>query len=125
MEEKMQMIIQRIKEAQDWHKSYANVHRIDHNYEVGDRLFLRVKSHKSMIKFGKATKLSPRFVGPFEVAERKRPMAYQLALSDSLRHMNDFFHVSILIHYVSDRTHVIDIISLQVSNEGALKVEPI
>ena len=47
MEGQMQTIIQKIKEAQDRQKGYADAHRVDHNYEVGDRVFLRVKPHKS------------------------------------------------------------------------------
>jgi hypothetical protein len=86
---------------------------------------LWVKSHKSSIKFGKGDKLSLRFVGPFEIVERKGPVAYRLALPDSLRHMHDVFHVSVLRHYNSDPTHVIDMISLQVSDEGALTAEPV
>jgi hypothetical protein len=125
MEEKMQTIRQRIKEAQDRQKSYANAHRVDRSYEVGDRVFLWVKPHKSSIKFGKGTKLSPRFMGPFEIVERKGPVAYRLALPDSLRRMHDVFHVSVLRHYISDPTHVIDMSSLQVSNEGALMAEPV
>jgi hypothetical protein len=61
MEEQMQTIRQRIKEAQDRQKSYVDAHRVDRSYEVGDRVFLRVKPHKSSIKFGKGDKLSPRF----------------------------------------------------------------
>jgi hypothetical protein len=79
---------------------------------------LRVKPHKSSIKFGKDVKLSPRFVGPFKVVERKGPMAYRLAFPDSLRHMHDVFHVSVIRHYISDPSHVIEISSLQVSYEG-------
>jgi hypothetical protein len=86
---------------------------------------LWVKSHKSSIKFGKVAKLSPRFMGPFEIMERKGPMAYRLALPDSLRCMHDVFHVSVLRHYISDPTHVIDMSSLQVSDEGELMAEPI
>jgi hypothetical protein len=84
---------------------------------------LRVKLHKSSINFGKGAKLSPRFVGPFEIVERKGPVAYRLALPDSLRHMHDVFHVSVLRHYISDPTHVIDLSSLQVSDEGVLTAE--
>jgi hypothetical protein len=73
-----------------------------------------VKLHKSSIKFGKGTKLSPRFMGPFEIVESKGPVAYQLALPDSLRCMHDIFQVFVLRHYVSDPTHVIDTSSLQV-----------
>jgi hypothetical protein len=62
MEGKMQTIRQRIKEVQDRQKSYVDVHRVDHSYEVDDRVFFRVKPHKSLIKFGKGDKLSPRFM---------------------------------------------------------------
>jgi hypothetical protein len=125
MEEKIQTIRQRIKEMKDRQKSYANVHHVDCNYEVGDQVFLQVKPHKSSIKFGKRAKLSSRFMGAFEIVERKGSVAYRLALPDSLRRMHDVFHVSILRHYISDPTHVIDMSSLQVSNEGALTAEPV
>jgi hypothetical protein len=55
--------------------------------------------------------------------EKKGPMAYRIALPNSLRHMHNVFHVFVLRHYVSDPTHVIDISSLQVSNEGALMMD--
>jgi hypothetical protein len=121
----MKTIRQRIKEAQDRQKSYVDVHRVDRSYEVGDRVFLRVKPHKSLIKFGKGAKLSPRFVGPVEIVERKVPVAYRLALLDSLRCMHDVFHIFVLRHYISDPTHVIDMSSLQVSDEGALTTESV
>jgi hypothetical protein len=72
---------------------------------------------------GKGDKISPRFMGPFEIVERKGPVAYRLALPDSLRRLHDVFHVSVLRLYISDPTHVIDMISLKVSDEGALTVE--
>jgi hypothetical protein len=125
MEDQMQTIRQSIKEAQDRQKSYVDAHRVDRIYEVGDRFFLSVKLHKSSIKFGKGDKLSPRFIGPFEIVEKKCPMAYQLALHVYLRHMHDVIHVSVLRHYVTDPTNVIDMISLQVSDEGSLTAEPI
>jgi ribosomal protein L21E len=115
MEEQMKTIRQRIKEAQDRQKSYANVHRVDHSYEVGDRVFLRVKPHKSSIKFGKGAKLSPRFMGPFKIVERKGPVAYRLALPDSLRRRHDVFHVSVLRHYISDPTLIWVLVDLRTS----------
>jgi len=48
-------------------KSYVYLRHIECSYDVGDKVFLWVKAHKSSIKFGKGAKLSPRFVGPFEV----------------------------------------------------------
>jgi hypothetical protein len=76
MKYQMKNIIQRIKEAQDRHKIYVDVHHVDHSYEVGDRVFLWVKLHKSSINFGKGAKLSPRFMGSYEIVEKRGPMAY-------------------------------------------------
>jgi hypothetical protein len=67
MEHQIQTIIQRIKEAQDRKKSYADAHCVDRSYEVGERVFLWVKPHNSSINFGKGAKLSPRFMGPFVI----------------------------------------------------------
>ena len=41
-------------------------------------------------------------MGPLDIMEMKGPVAFQLALPDSLRHMHDVFHVFVLRHYVSD-----------------------
>jgi hypothetical protein len=91
MEEKMKMIRQRIKEVQDRQNIYVDAYRTHHSYEVSDRVFLWVKLHKSLIKFGKGDKLSPRFMGNFEVVEMKGHVAYQLAFPDSFRDMHDYF----------------------------------
>ena len=74
----MQTIRQRIKEAQDRQKSYADAHRVDRSYEVSDQVFLQVKSHKISIKFGKGPKIFPRFVGPFKIVERNWPWPINL-----------------------------------------------
>jgi hypothetical protein len=88
---------ERIKEAQARKNIYVDAHRIDCIYDIADKVFLRVKSHKSLIKFGKGYNLSPLFVGHFKVMQKKGPMAYRLALfSNSLRHMHDVFHASVL-----------------------------
>ena len=63
-------------------------------------------------------------MGPFKVVDKKGHVAYWLAFPDSLRRMHNVFHVSILRNYVSDPTHVIDMSSLQVSDEGELTAEP-
>jgi ribosomal protein L21E len=73
-------IRQRLKEAQDRQKSYANAHRTDRNYEVGDQVFIRIRPNKSTIRFRKGTKFSPRFIGPFKIQEKIGPIAYRLVL---------------------------------------------
>jgi hypothetical protein len=92
MEYQMKTIIKRIKEAHDRQKSYVNAHHVDRSYDVGNRFFLWVKPHTISIKFGKGVKLSPRLVGSFKIMEKNGPMAYRLALPDSLRCMHDVFH---------------------------------
>ena len=119
----MTTIHARLKEAQDRQKSYADAHRIDRSYEVGDKVFLRVRPQKSSIKFGKGAKLSPRFVGPFVILEKLGPVAYRLALPSSLSRMHNVFHVSILRHYISDPSHVINLSNLQISDDGVLMAE--
>eukprot|EP00253_Pinus_taeda_P029424 PITA_29424 len=105
MEVQVSQIRQRLKEAQDRQKSYADAHRTDRRYEVGDQVFVCIKPNKSTIRFGKGTKLSPRFIGPFKVVERVGPVAYRLALPPHLHRIHNVFHVSVLRHYVADLSH--------------------
>ena len=108
MEQQVILIRQRLREAQDRQKKYANAHRTDRSFMVGDRVFLRVRPHKSPIHFGKGSKLVPHFVGPFEILERIGPVAYRLALPASLSRIHDVFHVSVLRKYIYDESHIID-----------------
>jgi hypothetical protein len=66
----MQTIRQRIKEAQDRQKSYV-MRRVDRSYDVAIEYFCGLKPHKSSIKFGKGAKLSPRFVGSYDIVEKR------------------------------------------------------
>ena len=51
---------------------------------VGERVLLKVSPMKGVMRFGKKGKLSPRYIGPFEVVERIGEVAYQLALPPGL-----------------------------------------
>ena len=79
-EEKVKMIRERLKVATDRQKSYAGIKRKDIRYEVGEKVFLKVSPWKKVMRFGKKGKLSPRFIGPYEVIEKVGLMAYRLAL---------------------------------------------
>ncbi|GKB16213.1 hypothetical protein Tco_0850136 [Tanacetum coccineum] len=63
-------------------------------FEVGDRVILKVSPWKGVIHFGKKGKLAPRYVGPFEILERIGPVAYRLRLPEELSGVHDTFHVS-------------------------------
>ena len=77
--EKVKMIIKRLKIANDRQKSYADMKRKDIRYEIGEKVFLKVSPWKKVMRFGKNGKLSPRFIGPYEVIEKVGPVAYRLA----------------------------------------------
>ena len=64
--------------------------------EVGDHVFLKVMPKRGVVRFGKHGKLSPRFIGPFEILERIGTVAYQLALLTSMSGVHEVFHVSML-----------------------------
>ena len=79
-EEKVQVILKRLKAASDRQKSYVDLKRRDIAYEVGDKVFLKVSSWRKILRFGKKGKFSPKFIGSYEVLEGIGPMAYRLAL---------------------------------------------
>ncbi|GKB05130.1 hypothetical protein Tco_0833325 [Tanacetum coccineum] len=66
---------EKLKAARDRQKSYADNRRKPLEFEVGDRVLLKVSPWKGVIRFGKRGKLAPRYVGPFEILERIRPVA--------------------------------------------------
>ena len=82
--EKVSSIRQRLLTDQSRQKSYADVRRRPLEFEVGDHVFLKVMPNRGVVRFGKRGKLSPRFIGPFEILERIGPVAYRLALPPSM-----------------------------------------
>ena len=70
---------------------------------------------KGVKRFGKKGKLSPRFIGPFEILDKVGAVAYRLALPPALADSHNVFHISMLWKYVSDPSHVLkyDTIALQ------------
>ena len=93
--EKVQVIRQRLKAASDRQKSYANLNIRDIEYEVGDKVFLKVSSWRKILRFSKKDKLSPRLIGPYEILERIGHVAYHLALPLEFTKLHNVFHVSI------------------------------
>ena len=70
-------------------------------FEVGDHVFLKVMPKRGVVRFGKREKLSPRFIGPFEILERVDTVAYRLAFPPSMSDVHEVFHVSMLRRYTS------------------------
>ncbi|GKF01427.1 putative reverse transcriptase domain-containing protein [Tanacetum coccineum] len=78
--EKVIQIKQRMQAARDRQKSYANLKRKPVEFQVGDRVMLKVSPWKGVVRFGKRGKLNPRYVRPFKVLEKVGSVAYKLEL---------------------------------------------
>jgi len=112
--EKVKMIQENVKASQSRQKSYHDKRRKDVEFQVGDHVFFRVNYVAGVGRALKCRKLTPRFVGPFEIVEKVGVLAYRIALPPSLSKLHDVFHVSQLWKYVYDVSHVIQVDDLEV-----------
>ncbi|GJS17904.1 putative reverse transcriptase domain-containing protein, partial [Tanacetum coccineum] len=92
--EKIVQIKQRIQAARDHQKSYADVRRKPFEFQVGDRVMLKVSPSKGVIRFGKRGKLNQMYIGPFKVLAKVGTIAYRLELPQQLSKVHSIFHVS-------------------------------
>ncbi|GJS79213.1 hypothetical protein Tco_0729094 [Tanacetum coccineum] len=105
--DKIIQIKERLKTARDRQKSYADNRRKPLKFSRGDKVLLKVLPWKGIVYFGKGSKLSPRYVGPFEIVKRVGPVAYRLHLPQELVGIHDTFHVSNLKKFLADvKLHV-------------------
>ena len=115
MIEKIKIVQQNMKDAQDRQKSYADQRRKPLERE---KVFLKVSPIKGVRCFNVKGKLSPRFVGPYDIIQKINPTAYRLALPPKLQHVHDVFHISQLQKYVHDPTHTIVHKTLEIDPNG-------
>ncbi|KAL5582995.1 hypothetical protein UlMin_015437 [Ulmus minor] len=106
-------------------KSYADKRRRPLEFNKGDHVFLKVAPMKGVMRFGKKGKLSPRFIGPYEILERIGKTAYQLALPPSLSAVHNVFHVSMLKKYVHDPSHVLQQEPVEIDEKLSYEERPV
>ncbi len=113
--EMVPLIRERLKTTFSRQKSYADPRRRDLEFAVGDYVFLKVFLMKRVMRFGKKGKLTPRYIGPFEVIDRVGAVAYWLELPTNLSYVHPVFHISMLRKYIPDPSHVLqsDIVELK------------
>ncbi|KAJ9557171.1 hypothetical protein OSB04_011785 [Centaurea solstitialis] len=122
--DKIKLVQEKLKAARDRQKSYADNRRKPLEFQVGDKVLLKVSPWKGLIRFGKKGKLSPRFVGPFKVMERIGPVAYRLDLPLELSSIHDTFHVSNLKNCLSGETVVLPLEEIQIDEQLRAAEEP-
>ncbi|GJU74570.1 hypothetical protein Tco_1265975 [Tanacetum coccineum] len=123
--EKIFKIRDRMQAARDRQKSYADKRRRPLEFEVGDKVMLKVAPWKGVVRFGKRGKLNPRYIGPFLIIERIGPVAYRLELPQELSRVHNVFHVCNLKKCLSDDTLVISMEEIQLYDKLNFVEEPV
>ena len=123
--DKENIIRSRLKAAQDRQKSYADKQMKDLEFEVEDRVFLKLSPWKGVVRFGKRGKLSPRYIGPFEIVEMIGPVAYRLDLPEELSRVHNVFHIFMLRKYIPDSSHVLETPEIELRDDLSYKEQPV
>ncbi|GJY57734.1 hypothetical protein Tco_0457626 [Tanacetum coccineum] len=123
--EKISQIKDRLKAVRDHQKSYADKRRKPLEFSAGVYVLLKVSPWKGVERFGKKGKLTPRFVGPFEIVEKVGPVAYRLDLPEELDSVHDTFHVSNLKKCLADPTLQVPLDEIQVDAKLNFVEEPV
>ncbi|GKG17128.1 hypothetical protein Tco_0362085, partial [Tanacetum coccineum] len=92
--EKIVQINNRLLATRSRQKSYVDKRAKPLEFEVGDKLLLKVSPWKGAMHFGKREKLSLRYIRPFKILARVGPVAYTLEFPEELKGIHSTFHVS-------------------------------
>ncbi|GJS16115.1 putative reverse transcriptase domain-containing protein [Tanacetum coccineum] len=122
---KIIQIKQRMQAARDRQKSYADLKRKPMEFQVGDKVMLKVSPWKGVVRFGKRGKLNPRYVGPFKVIERVGEVAYKLELPEELSRVHNTFHVSNLKKCHADEPLAVPLDGLNLDDKLHFVEEPV
>ncbi|XP_016704148.1 uncharacterized protein [Gossypium hirsutum] len=112
--DKVRLIPDHLKAASDRQKSYADLKMRDIEYYVGGYVFLNVSPWKKVLRFRHKEKLSPKFIGPYQILKRVGPIAYQLELPLELDRIHVVFYVSMLRQYWSNPSHIVSVKEIEV-----------
>ncbi|GJZ23809.1 putative reverse transcriptase domain-containing protein [Tanacetum coccineum] len=123
--EKIVQIKQRMQAARDRQKSYMDLKCKPIEFQVGDKVMLKVSPWKGVIHFGKWGKLNPRYVGPFKVLEKVGSVAYKLKLPQEMSRVHNTFHVSNLKKCYVDKPLAVPLDRLHFDDKLQFVEEPI
>nr|GEW43883.1 putative reverse transcriptase domain-containing protein [Tanacetum cinerariifolium] len=128
MQETTEKIMQNkewLKTARSRQKSYADKRCKPLEFNIGDRVLLKVSPWKGVVLFGKKVKLAPRYVRPFEIVECVGPVAYRLKLPQDLSCVHDVFHVSNLKKCLVDSDLQVPLEEIKIDDKLYFVEEPV
>ncbi|GJR47980.1 hypothetical protein Tco_1316083 [Tanacetum coccineum] len=125
MTDKVVFIKEKLKAARDSQKRYADKRRKPLEFEVDDRVLLKVSPWKGVVRFRKKGKLTLKYVGPFEILKRIDLVAYRLRLPEELNSVHDTFHVLNLKKYLADANLHVPLDEIKVDKTLHFVKEPI
>ncbi|GKC45063.1 hypothetical protein Tco_1062785 [Tanacetum coccineum] len=111
--------------ARDRQKSYADLKHKPMEFQVGDKVMLKVSPWKGVVRFGKLGKLNPSYVGPFKVLEKVGSVAYKLKLPQELSRLHNIFHVSNLKKCYADEPLAVLLDGLHFDDKLQFVKEPV
>ncbi|GJR70654.1 putative reverse transcriptase domain-containing protein [Tanacetum coccineum] len=123
--EKIVQIKKHIQAAHDRQKSYVDRRRKPLEFQIGDKVMLKVSPWKWVIRFGKRGKLNPRYIGPFKVLAKVGTVAYRLELPHQLSRVHSTFHISNLKRCFSDEPLAIQLYEIQIDDKLNFIEEPV
>ncbi|GKB40034.1 hypothetical protein Tco_0884976 [Tanacetum coccineum] len=125
MTKKIVQIKSRIQAARDCQKSYADIRQKPLEFQVGDKVMLKVSPWKGVIRFGKRRKLNSFYIGPFKIIGKVGTVAYRLKFPEQLSRVHSMFHVSNLKKCMSDEPLAIQLDEIQVDYKLHFIEEPV
>ncbi|KAM0017120.1 putative nucleotidyltransferase, Ribonuclease H [Helianthus debilis subsp. tardiflorus] len=123
--DKIIQVKERLKTARDRQKSYADNRRKPLEFQVGDKVLLKVSPWKGVVRFIKRGKLNPRYIRPFEIIRRIGPVAYQLRLPEEMAGIHDVFHVSNLKKCLADESLIVPLKDIEVNEQLKFVEKPL
>nr|GEX92004.1 putative reverse transcriptase domain-containing protein [Tanacetum cinerariifolium] len=111
--------------ARDRQKSYADLKHKPMEFQIGDRVMLKVSPWKGVVRFGKRGKLNPRYVRPLKVLDKVGTVAYKLELPQELRRVHSTFLVSNLKKCHADKPLAVPLDGLHFDDKLHVMEEPI
>nr|GEU74584.1 putative reverse transcriptase domain-containing protein [Tanacetum cinerariifolium] len=94
-------------------------------FQVGDRVMVKVSPWKRVVRFGKQEKLNRRYVGPLKELAKVEAVAYKLELPQELNKVHNTFHVSNLKKSNSDEPLAVPLDGLHIDDKLYFLEEPI